>query len=60
MAVEIDFILLVPVPGEEDPGGEDWEASAREASPQVEVEAVRVRECGEEAVVAAQGALINQ
>jgi hypothetical protein len=58
--VGIDFIPPVQVLGEEVPGEEDLEAFALEASPQVGVEAVPVRECEVEAVVAAQDAPINR
>jgi len=57
--VGIDFILPVQVPGEVVRGEEDLEAFAQEVSPQVEGEAVLVRECEVEAVAAAQDALIN-
>jgi hypothetical protein len=57
--VGIDFIHPVQVLGGEVPGEEDLEALAPEAFPRIEVEAVPVRECEGEAVVAAQDAPIN-
>ena len=58
--MEVDFILPVQVLGEEVRGEEDLEAFDLEASPRVEAEVVPVHGCEAEAVVAAQGAPINQ